>query len=173
MPAREQTQQDDSMPSATWAGQTAHSPAGAPGRLAVRARGLVVFVAGAALLTVARLLTPNPAGMGTHEQLHLPACAFEARTGYPCPSCGMTTAMAAMAQGDLALAWKAQPAGIALFLAVAALVAVGGVELVAGRDVWGRINFRWWHFLAIAAILLAGWGMKILSGLADGSLGQR
>ena len=45
-------------------------------------------------LGIARALTPAPAGFGTHEQLGLPPCAFLHWTGFPCPSCGLTTCFA-------------------------------------------------------------------------------
>ena len=39
--------------------------------------------------------------MGTHQQLGLPACSFVAMTGYPCPSCGMTTSFSLLIRGDI------------------------------------------------------------------------
>ncbi len=73
--------------------------------LAILALGLV------AVLTTARLLTPDPKGFGTHTQLGLGRCAFREITGKPCPSCGMTTAFAWAARGRLDRAWRANPAG--------------------------------------------------------------
>jgi hypothetical protein len=73
--------------------------------LVAAACGLVV------LLGVARWLEPDSRGFGTHRQLGLPPCAFLATTGYPCPSCGMTTAFAWFARGRPDRAWRANPAG--------------------------------------------------------------
>ena len=76
----------------------------------------------AALLAVAAWLPPSPAGIGTHEVLGLPPCPFHALTGIPCPACGMTTAFAHVARGDVGAALRAQPLGAALALLCAAAV---------------------------------------------------
>lgn len=69
-------------------------------------------------LVVARGLEPASSGFGTHQQLGLPACGWLASTGYPCPTCGFTTAFALAARGHFVLAWQAQP--MALVAAVGA-----------------------------------------------------
>ena len=69
------------------------------------------------VLTIAVRLNPDPRGVGTHEQLGLPPCAFLIEHGIPCVSCGMTTAFTAMAHLRPGLAWQANPFGILLFLA--------------------------------------------------------
>jgi len=71
------------------------------------------------VLVVAASLTPSPLGHSTHEQLGLPACAFLAATGRPCPTCGMTTAFANMAHGSPLTALMTQPMGAILALATA------------------------------------------------------
>lgn len=63
-------------------------------------------------------LTPSAAGVGTHMQLGLPACGFLARTGWPCPSCGLTTSFALAARGRFADAAFVQPFGFVLFVAL-------------------------------------------------------
>ena len=64
-----------------------------------RFRGALILGPCLAALAVSVWLAPRPAGFGTHRALGLPPCGFLAQTGYPCPSCGMTTAFAAMAHG--------------------------------------------------------------------------
>ena len=49
-----------------------------------------------------------------------PLCPLRRITGVPCPACGMTTAMIALARGDLGASLAANPAGIVLALVVAA-----------------------------------------------------
>lgn len=73
-----------------------------------------------ALLAVAAWLTPAAAGHGTHEQLGLPPCGWLVATGRPCPTCGMTTAFALAADGDLAGSFAAHPFGAVLALGTAA-----------------------------------------------------
>ena len=70
-----------------------------------------------AVLITAAVIQPNPAGTGTHRQLGLPECGWLAITGYPCPTCGMTTSFSAAAHVQPLASLKAQPFGAALALA--------------------------------------------------------
>src|SRR5262245_31491696 len=68
--------------------------------------GLLAAAAGViAVLALARWLEPSPLGYGTHRQLGLLPCSFRRITGYPCPSCGMTTAFAWFVRGQLGRSW--------------------------------------------------------------------
>ena len=149
-------------------------PGGTPaGKRPFRLRGVWLLVPSAAILLAACWLEPWGDGHGTHRQLGLPACSFLVRTGYPCPTCGLTTAMALMARGRVAGAFEAHPFGVALFAAVVVLAGVGAGELATGRDVLGRLRpSLWWCALGIGA-LLAGWGWKLLTGLLSGTLPMR
>ena len=113
-------------------------------------------------------LAPARAGYGTHRQLGLPSCGYLARTGYPCPGCGVTTALAAMAHGRLARAWQAQPFGVAMFAAVVLVGLVGLAQLICGRDLLGRVRPRWWWLGPVVLAWLGGWAYKLLTGLASG-----
>ena len=134
----------------------------------IRLRGVAVLLAAAGILSLAAWLQPRSRGYGTHEQLGLPSCSSLINTGWPCPTCGLTTSMAAMAHGEFALAWHAQPFGIVLFLAIAAAGVAGLAELLSGRSWFARLQLgRWWLLGAIAG-LLGGWGLKLLTGWASG-----
>jgi hypothetical protein len=89
------------------------------------------------VLTTARLVRPDPKGYGTHTQLGLLPCGFHFTTGYPCPSCGMTTAFAWVMRGRFDRAWAANPAGS--LLAPACVVAMLWLTACAvkGRPCWG------------------------------------
>jgi hypothetical protein len=50
----------------------------------------------------------------THRGLGLPACTFYEQTGYPCPSCGMTTSFALLVRGDVWHSLQANFAGTTL-----------------------------------------------------------
>jgi len=120
------------------------------------------------MLTVAAFLTPSVSGVGTHQQLGLSACSSLAYTGYPCPSCGMTTAVAATVHGRFALAFRAQPFGILLTLAAVVFGVCGAVQFLTARPILARMRPRfWWAFLAVAG-LLGGWVWKVLAGMACG-----
>ena len=139
----------------------------------MRLRGVAVaLLAGAAWLTAARL-APNSGGFGTHRQLALPACSFLARTGYPCPTCGMTTSMAAMAHADLAAAGRAHPFGVALFVGVVLLGVAGLAEVSTGRNLLGRLPSPVWWICGALVGLLAGWGWKVAAGVAAGEFPLR
>jgi len=144
----------------------------APGNR-IRLRGLLVMAPCWMMLIVAWTLKPYACGYGTAEQLGLPACSFLARTGWPCPTCGLTTSIAAAARGRVSAAWRAHPFGPVLLVAVAALAAAGTIDLLAGKDVIGRLRPRlWWALVAVAG-LLGGWGLKLAIGIADGTLPLR
>lgn len=68
------------------------------------------------VLALARWLTPDPSGFGTHLQLGLPPCGFRYFTSLPCPACGLTTAFAHMARLEITSAVHAHPLGLPLFL---------------------------------------------------------
>ena len=115
-------------------------------------------------------LRPDPSGMGTHEQLRLPACSFLARTGWPCPTCGLTTSLAAMAHGDAVAAFRAHPFGVAVFAALVAAVLVGGMALLTARPMLAGLRPRlWWAAAAVGGLLL-GWAVKAVVGWGCGEL---
>jgi Protein of unknown function (DUF2752) len=102
-----------------------------------RATYLLFALAACAVLAVASGLTPEAAGLGTHRQFGLPACGILGRTGWPCPSCGLTTSFALAARGRLADAALVQPFGLLLFtltaLAIPALFYWTARPLPLGR----------------------------------------
>ena len=90
---------------------------------ATRGERIVAALVAAGILTVlivAAGLRADPRGMGTHKQLGLPTCGWVAAAGVPCPTCGMTTAFAAVATGHPVVGVVAQPMGALLALAGAA-----------------------------------------------------
>lgn len=113
-----------------------------------------------ALLVVAARLEPDPAGMGTHRQLGLGPCTFLTLTGWPCPTCGMTTCFSLAAHGRFLDAFLNQPFGLVLFVVDLAVVVVALLELAAPRGRWRRI----WAWLmeregTVALLLLLGMGV--------------
>ena len=133
-----------------------------------RLRGLLVAGPCWALLVAALWLTPARGGHGTHEQLGVPPCSFLSRTGWPCPSCGMTTSISAMAHGQLARAWTAQPFGVMLFAAIIVGAGFGTFELATNRPALESLRpGAWWGYLLLAG-MLTGWGWKCLAGYLSG-----
>lgn len=116
-----------------------------------------------ALLLVAAGLTPNPAGHGTHAALGLPPCGMVLATGLPCPTCGMTTAFAHAARGDLPASFLAQPMGFLLALSASCAVWIGLYAAATGARV-GSILSRMVSprlLWVLAGLTVAAWLYKI------------
>jgi len=135
-----------------------------------RIRSLLLVLWCWPILGVSFWLTPDERGYGTAEQLGLPACNFLVETRWPCPTCGLTTSMAATAHGRFRLAFWAHPFGVVLFAAIAILALAGGVGLVCGDRVVEALRVGVWWLVAGAVALLVGWGLKLLVGWATGRL---
>jgi hypothetical protein len=131
-----------------------------------------VFVGCAVLLLVASRLAPAKEGFGSHQQLGFPPCSLLVVVGYPCPTCGMTTAFSHAVRGHLASAFHAQPAG--LFLASAAVVAASLAlsTMLTGRVWmvnWYRVSPTW-IVLGLVLVVIGGWLYKLGVGIASGTL---
>lgn len=128
--------------------------------------GLLLLIPSAAVLTVARWLTPDPSGVGTHQQLGMASCAVLERMAVPCPMCGMTTTFSLMAHFRPLSAVMNQPFGVVLFLITVVLAVVGLAELVRPGKLLRRLVL--WTLdrdLALAgtllAMMIAAWVYKI------------
>ncbi|MEM9351658.1 MAG: DUF2752 domain-containing protein [Planctomycetota bacterium] len=90
-------------------------------KLSAGRRSILLVVAGIGwcLLATASRLEPDPRGFGTHEQLGLSPCWIIARTGLPCPTCGMTTCWSLASRGRWAEAAACNGVGLLAFLATA------------------------------------------------------
>lgn len=73
-----------------------------------------------AVLALGASLDPSPAGHGTHEAIGLPACGWAQAFDAPCATCGMTTAVSHVANGDYLSGFLTQPAGMLVALGAAA-----------------------------------------------------
>jgi hypothetical protein len=140
-----------------------------------RLYALAFALLGLALLTVAVWMTPSHDHMGTHRQLGLPPCGFVAVTGFPCPTCGMTTAYAFVVRGRLFEAAKSSVFGLLLAVATIAAIMAALTCAVIGR----YPNLNWYRVNAVklvyygALVLVLSWALKIAIGLHDGSLPVR
>ena len=118
------------------------------------------------MLAVARWLSPDPSGMGTHQQLGLPACTMLAFSGVRCPGCGMTTSWAHTMDGNFVEAFQTNAAGSLLCWLCVACVPILAWVIVAGRrtrDGWAS-TFALCGFLAAMTIALIEWGLRLLLG---------
>jgi hypothetical protein len=92
--------------------------------LLVRASLVAVALLLIGIFAIAIALDPYKDGKlwlsETHRQLGLPPCTFKAVTGYPCPSCGMSSSFALAVRGDL---WHSAEANfVGTLLAIAGLI---------------------------------------------------
>ena len=143
------------------------------GGLGGRPAGAAMAAACWAAIALAASIAPASAGYGTHRRLGMPSCSWMTRTGYPCPTCGLTTSQSAMARGQFAAAFRAHPLGAAIFLGVATVGAAGAVQAVTGRELLPAFRPRGWWLPAGALALAASWGLKVLLGMASGQLPLR
>jgi hypothetical protein len=131
---------------------------------------LALALGGWTLVTLSIHLHPDSRGYDTHTELNLPPCSFMQTTGYPCPTCGMTTAFANMAHGHVGAALGAQVFGSALFVLTAVVAVLSTAQLLTG---WPRLTSvkpkMWWLWVLLAGVLI-GWGTKLAMGIAAGTL---
>ena len=126
-----------------------------------RLGALLTILGAATVLIAARLLTPDPTGYGTHEHMFLLPCVFHWVTGLPCPFCGMTTACALMARGEIAAAFGAHILGPPGYLAIWGMLLAGGVGLVRNRPVLPRWLRGQRAGRVILLIILLGWVVNL------------
>jgi hypothetical protein len=120
-----------------------------------------------AVLVVAALTPPSGEGVGTHETLGLNPCQFLARTGLPCPSCGMTTSFSWFARGHLLASLWVQPMGMLMAGVAAAVVWIGLYVGLTGRPVYRLLRFvpaKYYLFPLFLTAILA-WAWKIYAHL--------
>ena len=116
-----------------------------------------------AVLVIAAWLAPSPDGFGTHRAMGLDACAFLARTGLPCPACGMTTSFAWFVRGNVVASLYVQPMGTALAGIAAATVWVGLYVAATGRPLHRLLQVvpdRLW-LVPLLSLAVAAWGWKM------------
>ena len=132
-------------------------------------------LAAVAILVVAARLAPGDRRLGTHRQLGLPPCGFVTMTGFPCPTCGMTTAHAFMVHGRILDALRSHVAGSMMAVGMVGVLVIALCCAVTGRYAavnWYRVDPV--RVVWIAALVLVGsWALNIVLGLCDGSLPVR
>ncbi|MBL7996375.1 DUF2752 domain-containing protein [bacterium] len=109
-------------------------------------------------------LSPSPEGHGTHRQLGFPPCGFLTVTGYPCPSCGLTTSFSYLARGHGIKSLQTQPFGAVLFitlLAIGIIAVVGLVKRIPVSNFIESIVFERIQVLLLV-LFLVSWIYKII-----------
>lgn len=102
-----------------------------------------------ALIVLAASLRPAASGLGTHQQLGLPACTSIVLWNVRCPSCGMTTSWALTMRGRILEAFSANVGGTLL-----AIIALAYVPISCYFSIIGRSSKGGWLSAALAVGLL-------------------
>jgi hypothetical protein len=98
-------------------------------------------------------------------------CGFRQQTDLPCPTCGMTTAALAFAQGRIFEAFYIQPAGGLLYSIMvvvgflAFIIAVSGIYFRFIQRFFFEIKIRY-MIIAFIIIIAAGWAVTLARALA-------
>jgi len=147
-----------------------YSTIGGPRELAWRQRFIALGVGASCLmmLVTAAWLKPNPEGYGTHTEMGLAKCTFFARTGLPCPSCGMTTSWAWFVRGNIEASLYVQPMGAVLAVAAVWCVWVGLYVGVTGKPVYRllRVVPGRYFCVPLVGLWIMAWGWKVYIHLA-------
>ncbi len=124
---------------------------------------LAIGVTCLAVLLTAAYLEPARSGMGTHEALGMQPCQFLARTGLPCPGCGMTTSFAWFVRGNIVASLWTQPLGtiFAVFAAIGFWVAI--YIGLTGRPAHRLVHLipARYYVLPLIVLAFAAWGWKM------------
>jgi hypothetical protein len=124
-----------------------------------------VFVLCVAMLGVGLWLRPDSHGTGTHQELGLPPCGWYQAWGFPCMTCGCTTAVSHFSHGHLIASFLTQPFGFAVALLAAILVPLTLIGMATGK--WRgpsmfSLGWYWYYWLwGGVVVLLGGWVYKI------------
>lgn len=116
-----------------------------------------------AVLIVAAILKPSPTGITTHGGLGLPPCGWEAATGYPCMTCGMTTSFSWAVRANFRASLWVQPFGTVLAVLCALVFWAGLYAAMTGNPIYrvvSGVRMRTWTIL-FGAIGLTAWAWKV------------
>jgi multisubunit Na+/H+ antiporter MnhB subunit len=132
-----------------------------------RITAAVIFIVVAGFFSVFAIAGHYEIDMG----FWLGRCGFKQNTGLPCPTCGMTTATKAFAQGKILQAFYIQPAGAFLCTIIviagilAFITAVFGVHFRFITRFFTEVKVRY-IILAVVIIILSGWAVTLSRAVA-------
>jgi len=129
-------------------------------RASARQRGIAALIGSTIIVAFAGLWLLQR--LGFDFGLVFPPCGLRMRTGWTCPTCGMTTAVLAFARGEILSAFYVQPA--AAFLCSLLVIVAFFALLTSVFRVYFTfldrlfVEIRAWHVVAgLLAVLAAGW----------------
>jgi uncharacterized protein DUF2752 len=94
------------------------------------------------------------------------ACLFRGLSGLPCPGCGITTSLLALARGDAPASWAANPAGVAVAAMLVGQAVVSAVAMARGTPVDGSLRWLTWLDRMAIGGLMAVWVSRLVGTLS-------
>jgi hypothetical protein len=137
-------------------------------RIWVRLSLIAIALGVVGVFAIAIALDPYQGGKtwshGTHQQLGLLPCNFLVATGYPCPSCGMTTSFAFFTRGDIWHSMQANFVGTFLALLCLGYIPWSIASAWRGRPLFMVSMEMMFLRLVIAflILMLLRWGVVVL-----------
>ncbi len=130
----------------------------------IRLAALGLSVIPLSLLGVARVLTPDPDGLGTHQQLGLPPCSMRIMFNVRCPGCGMTTSWAHFTRGQWVSSAQSNLGGflLAVLTVIAAPFLLKAAWTSSPPSVVAQ-NALICGLVAVAVIAVADWAWRLLA----------
>lgn len=127
----------------------------------------LLFACSMGVLLLAFWMHPSSGGVGTHQQLGLPACGLLESTGVPCATCGMTTSFSLAAHGRLIASFINQPGGAVLAIVTAMVAVASGFTLITGFSLWVMVSglLRPSFFILVGVFFALAWLYKIAAVL--------
>jgi hypothetical protein len=127
-------------------------------------RHLAARLGGSILAAVALIAVPQtlPVIAGWTDA----ACLFRGVSGLPCPGCGITTSLLALARGDALASWAANPAGVAVAAMLVGQAVVAAVAMGRGAPADGGLRWLTWLDRMAIGGLMAVWVGRLLGTLS-------
>jgi hypothetical protein len=116
---------------------------------------------GASILTTAALVAA-PDVLPALARWTDAACLFRGLTGLPCPGCGITTSLLALARGDVGASWSANPAGFAVAILLIGQMGVALVSMRRGAPGTGSLRWLIWLDRLAFGGLAAAWVCRLM-----------
>ena len=130
--------------------------------LVTRITAAIVVISAACGLGIAAILSPDPSGLGTHQQLGLPPCSARLLLGIRCPACGMTTSWSHFMRGQWVQSIQANLAGFMLALYSAGAIGLGASVVWKGKVPSLRLQkYATITLIGIAIIAICQWGFRL------------
>jgi hypothetical protein len=92
-------------------------------------------------------------------------CMSKKYLGFDCPGCGLTRCFISLARGDLAAAWRYNPAGLWLFGMMVAQIPFRAVQLVRIRRGMPELatgTWAQWLFGILGILLVGQWLLRLV-----------